>query len=278
MDEPIIKDIFDSLQEELEQDDCYSRSQFWVEKHFCTAKGECIAARDSQARKIRSKSSLPNVQCNQVKVVLTRHFCRRPSRQKAGLTGHIISTTISDFSLNEEQSVPSGLWQIILLSLHQSKLLMHLGGMAGTGKSQVIKALISFFERRNQPYLFLILAPTGSAAALVDGSNLSLSARNKCSYASESLATMGNIRARIEQVEYVFLDEISMVDCGSLYTISAQMCMALQIDHKAFGGKNMIFCWRLCTVTSPGVNPPLYSHTVSTVLHNYPYSYSAEMD
>jgi len=28
----------------------------------------------------------------------------------------------------------------------------------------------------------------------------------------------------------------------------------------------------------PGVNPPLYSHTVSTVLHNTHTSYSAEMD
>jgi len=28
---------------------------------------------------------------------------------------------------------------------------MYIGGMAGTGKSQVIKALIKFFERNNSP-------------------------------------------------------------------------------------------------------------------------------
>jgi len=72
---------------------------------------------------------------------------------------------------------------------------------------------------------------------------------------SESLATMVNIRARIEQVEYVFLEEISMVDCGSLYTISAQMCMALQIDHKAFGGKNMIFAGDFAQLPPPWCEP-----------------------
>jgi len=69
-----------------------------------------------------------------------------------------------------------------------------------------------------------------------------------------------------------------MVDCGSLYTISAQMCMALQIDHKAFGGKNMIFCWRLCTVASPWCEPTsVQSHCINS-LAQYPHSYSAEMD
>jgi len=121
------------------------------------------------------------------------------------------------------------------------------------------------------------MAPTGSAAALVDGSTYHSVLGINGSYASESLATMENIRARIEQVEYVFLDEISMVDCGSLYTISAQMCMALQIDHKAFGGKKHDFCWRLCTVTSPWCEPSsVQPHCISSFTQ-YPYPYSAEM-
>jgi hypothetical protein len=47
---------------------------------------------------------------------------------------------------------------------------MYLGGMGGTGKSQVIKALIKFFKIRNESHrFFLVLAPTGSAAALLEG-------------------------------------------------------------------------------------------------------------
>jgi hypothetical protein len=46
---------------------------------------------------------------------------------------------------------------------------MHLGGVGGTGKSQVIRALISFFERRGEAHRFLVLAPTGTAAAHLGG-------------------------------------------------------------------------------------------------------------
>jgi PIF1-like helicase len=178
-----------------------------------------------------------------------------------------IDNTVSDFCLNEEQERAFRIVANHSVDPTSEQLLMHLGGMAGTGKSQVIKALTNFFERKNQPHLFLIMAPTGSAAALVDGSTYHSVLGINGNYASESLATMGSIRARIEHVEYVFLDEISMVDCGSLYTISAQMCMALQIEDKAFGGKNMIFAGDFAQLPPPGVCPPLYSHNVSTVLH-----------
>ena len=47
---------------------------------------------------------------------------------------------------------------------------MYIGGMAGTGKSQVIKALTAFFERQNESHRIVITAPTGTAAALVGGS------------------------------------------------------------------------------------------------------------
>jgi hypothetical protein len=47
---------------------------------------------------------------------------------------------------------------------------MYVGGMAGMGKSQVLRALSEFFSCRKELYQLLILAPTGSAAALSGGS------------------------------------------------------------------------------------------------------------
>ena len=47
---------------------------------------------------------------------------------------------------------------------------MYLAGIDSTGKSQVIKLLTSFFDRRQQSHRFMITAPTGSAAALLSGS------------------------------------------------------------------------------------------------------------
>ncbi|KAF8226475.1 hypothetical protein L208DRAFT_1301494, partial [Tricholoma matsutake] len=46
---------------------------------------------------------------------------------------------------------------------YSEPLWMYIGGMAGTGKSQVLKALKSFFKKRNESQ---VVAPTGSAAAL----------------------------------------------------------------------------------------------------------------
>ena len=47
---------------------------------------------------------------------------------------------------------------------------MYLGGMGGTGKSRVIEALSNFFAARNEAHHFVIVAPTGTAAALLGGS------------------------------------------------------------------------------------------------------------
>ncbi|KAJ3804982.1 hypothetical protein F5876DRAFT_3337, partial [Lentinula aff. lateritia] len=49
-------------------------------------------------------------------------------------------------------------------------LQMYIGGMGGTGKSQVIKALLQFFADRNSSFAIVTSAPTGNAAALLGGS------------------------------------------------------------------------------------------------------------
>ena len=50
------------------------------------------------------------------------------------------------------------------------QLIMYIGGMGGTGKSQAIKALMDLFKSRSEPHRFVVLAPTGTAAALLQGS------------------------------------------------------------------------------------------------------------
>jgi len=39
--------------------------------------------------------------------------------------------------------------------------MMYVGGMGGTGKSQVVKALMDFYKFRNESHRFVVLAPTG---------------------------------------------------------------------------------------------------------------------
>src|SRR5580698_6526754 len=82
----------------------------------------------------------------------------------------IIGDTIHKFNLNTEQERA---FQIVTnhgIINNPKPLKMYMGGMAGTGKTQVIKALMHFFAERKEEYRFLVLAPTGAAAALMNRS------------------------------------------------------------------------------------------------------------
>src|SRR5437016_6108131 len=50
------------------------------------------------------------------------------------------------------------------------QLKMYLAGMGGTEKSRVINALIKIFKSKNESYHIVVLGPTGSSAALINGS------------------------------------------------------------------------------------------------------------
>lgn len=54
-----------------------------------------------------------------------------------------------------------------LVKPKSEQLKMYLGRMGGTGKSQVIKALSIFMEKKNEAH-FVILGPTGTSAALLN--------------------------------------------------------------------------------------------------------------
>ncbi|EIM79078.1 uncharacterized protein STEHIDRAFT_33624, partial [Stereum hirsutum FP-91666 SS1] len=140
-----------------------------------------------------------------------------------------IEEVVLRYSLNEEQERA-----FRIVSQHAShqngqQLRMYLGGMAGTGKSQVIKALMYFFEKRKETYAFVVLAPTAAAATLVAGSTYHSYLGFAGSTPSQSLSSLQKVRERLQHVSYVFLDEISMVDCLSFYNMSSQMCLALNI-------------------------------------------------
>jgi len=74
---------------------------------------------------------------------------------------------------------------------------MYLGGMGGTGKSQVIKALIAFFDRCNEAHRIMILAPTGTAAALLNGSTYhsALGVQSKSGQNCNEHSTMTQVRS-----------------------------------------------------------------------------------
>ena len=219
---------------------------------------------------------------NQVRYVDKTFLTRKFTPQDSEINNYeLIEEVVRKFSLNTEQERA---FRIIanhsLVGMAADPLRMYIGGMAGTGKSQVIKALIHFFEQRGKSYAFLILAPTGSAASLVSGSTyhsvlgfrgvnkLDDEGNQKGDPLAKGMSAQDTIRNRIKAVDYVFIDEISMVDCLALYNISAQMNLAMRIDDVAFAGKSMIFAGdfgQLPPLHTSG--PALYNPMVSSVIH-----------
>ncbi|KAL1685160.1 P-loop containing nucleoside triphosphate hydrolase protein, partial [Schizophyllum commune] len=151
------------------------------------------------------------------------YFTKEYTADKPDLKALIVDI-VSEFSLNTDQERA-----FTLIANHAGRpqvdaLRMFLGGMGGTGKSTVIRALIEFFKRRGEEHRFIILAPTGTAAALLNGftyhSVLGMRWGGATSLDSSALR---NVVDRLAGVEYIFIDEISMLNCGDLYRISAHL-------------------------------------------------------
>lgn len=124
------------------------------------------------------------------------------------------------------------------------ELTMYLGGIGGTGKSQAIKALMHFLKSRNESHRFVVLAPTRTAAALLQGftyySFLGVPIDSQEALRNETTNNT-QVRTRLDGVEHIFLDEVSMVVCNDNYKISSQFAKTMSEYGLPYGGINMIF-------------------------------------
>jgi hypothetical protein len=114
---------------------------------------------------------------------------------------------------------------------------MYLGGMARIGKPQVFKVLREIFNQRNESHWFLVVAPTGSAASSLSGSTYhSLFGIND--YDEQSMSNLGWVKSQLLGVDYILVDEVSMLSCHDLYRISCRLALALNIPDQLF----RVFC------------------------------------
>ncbi|KIO15612.1 hypothetical protein M407DRAFT_86927, partial [Tulasnella calospora MUT 4182] len=93
----------------------------------------------------------------------------KPAPLKDPLT--ILEDVVDEFGLrhNEEQERTFRIVAEHFVSGNEEQLLMYMGGVGGTGKSHVIKAIVKLFERCGLPQSLYVSAPTGIAAVLIDG-------------------------------------------------------------------------------------------------------------
>ena len=248
-----------------------SKSQKEWKATLAREKDMILAKRDLEASKAENNNGTTTFgdpyNINEVKLVSKAYleYDYHPKNPEDRLKIDEIAKT---FTLNNEQSRAFKIIANHAVTLQSEQLKMYLGGIDGTGKSQVIKAMIQFFEQRQESYKFLIMAPTGAAAALIGGSTYhSMLAINKFQpEGGKGVSTLADIRIRLQHVRYIFFDEVSMVDCNSLYNISAQMSSALKVEDQPFGGVNIILAGDFAQLPPPA-GSALYSQDVDTVIH-----------
>jgi hypothetical protein len=206
-----------------------------------------------------------------VKILPAKYFLHDFQTQKIE-DQKIIVDTIEEFSLNKEQKRAFHIIANHASDICPDQLKMHLGGMGGTGKTQVIKALISMFNKRQESHRFVVLAPTGTAAALLNGSTYhsmlgiyssNINREHDGSLRNEAVV-IKEVQDRLEGVDYIFIDEISMIACHELYAISSQLSKVTNEHNKPFGGKNIILAGDFAQLP-PTTGSPLYTNIVSKI-------------
>lgn len=169
-----------------------------------------------------------------------------------------------EFSLNEEQYHAFMIIAGHLTWRWKDPLLMYLRGMGDTGKLQVIKAVMSYLTARNESHYFLVLALMGAVASLVDGSTY----HSVLGFSRDDSAANGTKLAKVRKclalVDFIFIDEISMMSCRDLYCISARLSCAFDLPLVVFGGKSMCVSGDFAQLLPAGTGHlSLYSSSVS---------------
>ena len=204
---------------------------------------------------------------NLVRVVGAEYFRRDFAAEKQE-SNRLIHHTVVRFSLNNEQERAFRIISNHVSATTNEQLKMYLGGMGGTGKSQVIKALIYLFGQRKEDYRFIVLASTGTAAALLNGSTYhkALGIYRKSDvgedFSRSESAVLNEVRSHLQGVQYVFIDEISMIACHELYAISARLAQISGMHDVPFGGMNVILAGDFAQL-SPDFGSPLYDGNVA---------------
>ena len=214
----------------------------------------------------KSRSKSGNTRPNTVKIVDQRYI-DQTFETTSDADGELIVHTTKKFRLNREQERAFRIVANHATMEDPEKLRMYLGGMGGTGKSQVIKALMSFFDERKENHRFIVTAPTGAAAALLNGSTYhSVLGISDGKFVNAN--SIAQIRMRLDGVDYIFLDEVSMISCRDMYKISAQAAKARVVYDEPFGGINFIFAGDFAQLPPARSGPPLYSGGVGTQVHS----------
>jgi hypothetical protein len=177
-----------------------------------------------------------------------------------------VDGVVARWSLNVEQARA---FRLIASHSQQNSdaepLRMYLGGPGGTGKSRVINALTDYFAERGETRRLRLTSFTGIAAKNINGVTLHTSLalnqgrkdRNK-----EKARTKADLIAMWVGVDYLFIDEVSMIGCYMLLLIHEALVEARGCTEP-FGGISIIFAGDFAQLPPVG-QTKLFTRTKST--------------
>ena len=151
----------------------------------------------------------------------------------------IAAGIIRKYSLNRKQKVAfeTAISNVIKRERKEEtqQMIGYVGGPGGTGKSQVIKAIVAFHKEIKVKHKLKLCAYTGTAAKHIGGSTTTtLFSFNK--------ANTSKLERRFENVDTIILDEVSMIGCRQLAKISNRLTRAKHANpNLPFGGVDIIF-------------------------------------
>jgi len=170
---------------------------------------------------------------------------------------HDIERVIHQFTLNDEQQRAFRIIASHSVKDKTDQLRMFIGGPGGTGKSHVLDALREFFKSRKESHRFRLASFTGVAAKNIRGmtlhSALSLNKRKK-----RNDKGLTELISMWRNVDYLFIDEVSMIGCNLMLQIHEALCEAKE-NTLPFGGINIIFAGDFAQLPPVG-DTRLYSH------------------
>ena len=144
----------------------------------------------------------------------------------------------AEWTLNEEQTLAFKVVANQSIKFNVEPLKMYLAGSAGTGKSRVLNAWRSYFNAKDQARRFRVCSYTGVAARNVGG--MTIHSALCFSKKRPSARTNDELRSMWEGVDFLLIDEVSMISCEFLFKISETLSKATG-NTNAFGGINIIF-------------------------------------
>ena len=187
--------------------------------------------------------SLDYTQMTSNRSIIIRHL--DPSSSHSNLNdSNLCDVICNQWTLNSDQKCAFLIIaQHAFSSVSDTPLTMLISGPAGSGKSQVLTAMRNLFCARNESRRLRCTSYMGIAANNISG--VTLHSALNLTPGSSSVHTPLNksideLKYMWIGVDYLFIDEVSMISCEFFHTISITLTRATD-KPLPFGGLNVIF-------------------------------------